>query len=90
MAVYDEMSKRTELCKYQLDSNGLIFNPVNYFTDQSHDKVLSLIDGYNFIMSRNINRGNSPLIKEIDEKNCHIDDPNPILVFYTLKNSTGQ
>ena len=85
--VYNESEENTVLCDFLIDENGLYFNPVNYFSDKKKDKALSIMSGELFETVKKTGNTNNDVIKEIDQSINGIDDPNPILVFYTLKNN---
>ncbi len=68
------------------DENGLFFEPVVYFSDiKNQDKILSVINGDEFSTCRNIDKKNNNVINTISDSIGNIEDNNPILVWYKLK-----
>lgn len=86
MCIYNEKEDKISLCSLSLDENGLFFEPVVYFSDQKKSKVLSILEGYRFEIYKNLDKTNNDLINEISSKMGNMEDANPILIFYNLKN----
>ncbi|WP_080905455.1 6-bladed beta-propeller [Parabacteroides sp. Marseille-P3160] len=84
MCLFNEKSKKAELCLFNKDANGIAFIPVEYKTDKKDSKILSIIKQGDFFKYKKNNPRNS-LIKEIDEVIGSQEDSNPVLIFYTLK-----
>ena len=85
LCFYNKSDRIATLCDFTFDENGLFFNPVNYFSNKKNDKIVSIIDGDKFLICKNLDTKNNPIIYEINESINNMDDANPILVFYTLK-----
>jgi hypothetical protein len=86
LCLYNENTLKTELINSDFDDTGLLFTaPVVYFSDKKIDKVLCILDSYHFGICKSKNK-DSPVIKEMDDAIGGIEDPNPILVFYDMKN----
>ncbi|MDR2085829.1 MAG: 6-bladed beta-propeller [Dysgonamonadaceae bacterium] len=84
--LYNENTRETQCSSKTLfDDNGLFFVPVVYYSDKWQDKVLSIIDGELFAISKQMDKTNNPVIKEIS-KSIESEDTNPILVFYNQSN----
>ena len=72
--------------KRLFDENGLFFEPIRYFSDKEEDKVLSILQGGQFNTCKEITKdNNSSVINEIDKSIGMEEDPNPILIWYSLK-----
>ena len=82
---YEESNQLAILCNFTFDENGLLFNPVNYFSNKKGKEIVSIVDGDTFTTCKKLDKNSNPIIHSINESINGIDDPNPILVFYTLK-----
>jgi hypothetical protein len=85
LCLFNENERKSVLCDFTFDENGLFFDPINYFSDQKNGKILSVLDGGKFEICKNLNKSNNQIINEISQNLDGIDDSNPILVFYNLK-----
>jgi len=82
---YDESNHLATLCNFTDDENGLTFSPVNYFSNKKKEEIVSIVEGDAFITCKKLDKKNNSIIHSINESIHGVDDPNPILVFYTLK-----
>jgi len=80
---YDENTKKSEVCDFLFDENGLFFTPASYSSDRETNLILSIVNGALFDISKNKNKDN-PVIKGISDKIENGNDANPVLIFYEL------
>jgi hypothetical protein len=87
LCLFDDVGKCVKLTRKFLDNHGLFFFPSVYYSDdvKHKDKVLSIMDGESFAISKNLKKTNDLIIREIDQSIGLIEDTNPILVFYDVK-----
>lgn len=74
------------LLRTGFDQNGIMFNPASYVSDKKSDLVLSIVEGSTFNISKKRDKTKNKVIKEISDAQKNIDDANPILLFYNIKN----
>lgn len=86
MYFYDKVNDRGKVCNFGFHENGLIFNPPSiYFNDKEDELILSIVNSSLFAFCKNENAKGSEVVEDISRRIGNIEDPNPILVFYSLK-----
>lgn len=87
---YNEKDKKTLLCDFTGDENGLSFFPTVYTSNYKKEKVLSIVDAQNILISQSIAKTPNPVIERIAQSINQDEEANPILIFYTFKGMEGK